>query len=115
VSTANPYKTTRRRSSISESNCAEELGGRVQPNSGATPFSSKKADVRTSLFAIDDKVTANDSYRLTVTDWRKITSQAFRQQRKPAMRVNFEKHGVAVYIIPAETMKEYHELKEGNS
>jgi hypothetical protein len=102
------YLSTRKRSKRSEQSAAKVFGGRVQPNSGALPKASLKGDVKSNLFLVDDKFTDKMSYSLKVETWRKISDEAWRAHRRPAMRINFN-DGDALIVLDEQS---FMELKE---
>jgi hypothetical protein len=77
-----------RKSRRQEKRAAADLGGRVQPASGA--MSHAKGDVRTvgSVLA-ECKTTSKKSYNLKLAEWQKVQSEA-RGGEMPVMQVEFQ-------------------------
>ena len=66
---------SQRRSQLQEKRLAEEIGGRVQPASGAMDFA--KGDVRIAgVVRIECKTTSKASYILKVAELKKIQNEA---------------------------------------
>ena len=96
------YQTTKQRSKKSEAQAAVIFGGKVQPASGAINRFDLKADVKSERFLVDDKVTDNESYSLKLATWRTLSDQAWKNRRRPALRVNFTR-GEAVIVLDETT------------
>jgi hypothetical protein len=77
----------------------------VQPASGAIDRFDLKADVKTDKFLVDDKVTDAKSFSVTMKLWRKLSSEAWANKKRPVLRVNFNQ-GPVVYVIDEMTMME---------
>ena len=84
-----PYFTTKARAQRSERKVADLFKGRLQPASGALKSVHCKADVKSAHFLVDAKVTKHQTYTLRLQDWRKLRGEAFQNQRRPAMTVEF--------------------------
>ena len=106
-------QTTKQRSKISEARAAKIFGGKVQPASGAINRFDLKADVKSANFLVDDKVTDNMSYSLQLATWRKLSDEAWKNRRRPAMRINFTQ-GEPVYLLDEITFLEMKEVWEAN-
>lgn len=87
------------RSKASEKNLARLLGGQVQVASGAIPCAALKGDVITQRFHIDDKTTGSASFSVSDKLFAKLETDAFRQRRRPAISINFERSGRRVFVI----------------
>ena len=83
--------TTRFRSKKSEAQAARVFSGKVQPGSGSINQLGLKGDVKSEIFLVDDKLTDNDSYSFKIETWRKLSTEAWGNRRRPAMRINFTK------------------------
>ena len=97
-------QTTKQRSKQSEAQAAQTFGGKVQPASGAINRFDLKADVKSGKFLVDDKVTDNLSYSLKLETWRTLSDQAWKNNRRPAMRINFVQ-GEPLIITDEATFK----------
>lgn len=91
--------SVKKRSRKSEQDAAAEIGGRVQPASGALP--GMKGDVQSRDFLLEDKFTDAASYSLSRTVLDKIEHEAFRAMRKPLLRVTIK--GKTYYVMPLRT------------
>lgn len=93
--------TTRYFSKIQEKTLAKEVNGRVQPNSGATPF--QKGDVKTDEWLFDAKTSMTDkqSYSIKKADLIKLEDERI-QMRKDycAIVFNFGMNQDNVYVVP---------------
>jgi hypothetical protein len=89
------------RSKRSERQAAKSLGGKLQPASGALNAVHLKGDVKTDIFLVDDKVTAQKSFSLNFETWRKLSKEAWVNDRKPLFRVQTPKE--TVYILDEVT------------
>lgn len=80
----------RRKSVLQERRVASELGGRVQPGSGAPEF--YKGDVRkTGDIRVECKTTGTKAYRLTLAEIQKIQSEALMGgEENWAMQIEFQ-------------------------
>ncbi len=105
------YQTTKQRSKKSEAQAARTFGGKVQPASGAINRFDLKADVKSKSFLVDDKVTDNMSYTLQLKTWRTLSDQAWKNCRRPAMRVNFTQ-GEPVILLDETTFQDMLEAWE---
>ena len=88
----------RKRAQYSERRAAQMIKGRLQPNSGAMPQMRHKADVKSEKFLLEDKTTTKGSYSLRVETWRKLSSQAFANNRLPILRIEFAS-GPTLYVL----------------
>lgn len=93
-------RTSRRQKKISarqEQRIAEDMGGRVQPASGALP--GAKSDVRVfGVARVEAKYTSKDSYKLTLPTLDKIISEAGLD--RAVLQVSFvERSGKAIVDI----------------
>ena len=110
------HLSKRQRSKISERELAKNLGGRVQPASGALPVAALKGDVITSRFLLDDKTTLAKSFSVSEELLTKLEHDAFRARRLAALRVRFEKTGRSFFVISETTFNRIHnELSESGS
>ena len=66
---------------------AKQTGGRITPNSGATPFS--KGDISYPNDLVEHKMTAKQSYKLNRADLHKIYSEAVRESKEPVFMIDF--------------------------
>lgn len=66
---------------------AKQTGGRITPNSGATPFS--KGDIVYPEHLLEHKQTAKSSYKLNKEDLFKIYYEALREGKEPIFMVDF--------------------------
>lgn len=86
----------------SERALAKQLGGRVQPGSGNLPIAGLKGDVALDSLLLDDKTTLAASFSVKLTWLLKLRAEALRTGRQAALRVSFERQGVACYVITEE-------------
>lgn len=77
----------RRRSQLQERRVAEDLGGRVQPGSGAPDF--YKGDVKAPGVRVECKTTGQAHYVLKMSDLDKITKEAMGALETPVMQIQF--------------------------
>ena len=106
---------TRKYSNAQEKNIAKQLGGKKQPNSGATPF--LKGDVKTSDFLIEAKTQIENKKSFTVKkEWLdKNKEEAFSIGKEfSALAFNFGglNNKDNYYIIDEFTMKVFMGLVE---
>ena len=66
---------------------AKQTGGRLTPNSGATPFG--KGDIAYSDSLCEHKMTKKQSYKLNRADLHKIYSEAVRESKEPVFMIDF--------------------------
>jgi hypothetical protein len=66
---------------------AEQTGGRITPNSGATPFS--KGDISYPNDLLEHKMTAKQSYKLNRADLFKIYNEALKEGKEPMFMIDF--------------------------
>jgi len=97
------HLSTRKRSLRSEKRAAKFFGGKVQPASGSINRFDLKGDVKSAEFLVEDKMTANQSYSIKVVTWRKLSNQAWRNNRKPCLRIEFA-DGPVLYVVDERTM-----------
>lgn len=71
-----------------EKSVAADLGGRVQPGSGATSFA--KGDIRLANFLLEHKFTDAASYSLRLETFEKIESEARAMVKLPAMVIDIQ-------------------------
>jgi hypothetical protein len=97
-----PWKraTQQRRAMRSEQQAAKQEGGKRQPASGSLRNSRLKGDVRANGFLIDDKFTDKKSFSVTMTDWQKLTQEAFALSLLPSQRVTLP--GVKLRVFREE-------------
>ena len=96
------YRGNKKRSQDSEKDLAAKIGGRVQPASGAINRFDLKADVKSKTFLIDDKLCGGKSYSVTLAFWKKLSKEAWMNNRRPLIRVNFQEYE-PVYIMDEPT------------
>jgi hypothetical protein len=104
---------TKQFSNRQEKNVAKALGGRKQPNSGATPFF--KGDVATKFFLIECKTSIEErkSYSVQRSDLNKINEEKFAMGKNYAtLAFNFGPKTENHYIITESAMKDFIELLE---
>ena len=98
---------TRKYSSKQEKYVAKKLGGRVQPNSGATPF--MKGDVVMDNWLLECKTQMTDKKSITIKkEWLdKLEEERF-AMRKPNMALvfNFGPGQENYYVINEKTFKQ---------
>lgn len=74
-----------------EKDIAKKIGGKRQPLSGA--LNEAKSDVVSDDFRVDCKYVHVKSFRLSLDILKKITLEAFGQNRAPMIQIRFEKSG----------------------
>lgn len=84
------HLSNKERSKRSEKRAAKFFQGRLQPASGALKSVFAKADVKSDKFLVDDKVTKNESYSLKIETWRKLSKEAWHNNRRPIIRIAFD-------------------------
>lgn len=93
---------TKRRSRRQEEWVARVLRGNLVPGSGAF---DRPGDVRTELFLVECKTTAENSFRLTCEVIGKLTAEAESEARSPMLALRFENAGAGVepdwFAVPA--------------
>lgn len=99
------HLTTKARSRLSERRAAAIFGGKLQPASGAVKRHDLKGDVKSPHFTVEDKTTGAASYALSVATWRKISNEAWSQDRRPAMKIEFT-DGPTLYVLDEATFIE---------
>lgn len=99
-------KPTRYYSKQQEKKIAKAVGGKRQPNSGATPF--YKGDVITDEFLIECKTKTTDCKSFTIKeDWLlKNEEEAFAMNRDSALCFDFGPSANKRYYIVSERMFE---------
>jgi hypothetical protein len=95
----------RARSKRSEKEAAQTLEGRVQPASGAIPVFNLKGDVKTKRFLIDDKTTHAGSFAVSLKLFRKLSNEAWKNKKRPAIRISFDNSAPLYVIEESEFMK----------
>lgn len=96
-----------------EAATVRRLGGRAQPASGAMP--GAKADMKVGDFLVENKATEADSVRVMYRWLAKVSGEAQRDGRVPALAVQFTgpdgvpRRGGAWVMVPEAT---FHELLE---
>jgi hypothetical protein len=73
-----------------EERVARKIQGQVQPNSGATPFSFFKGDVRSELLLCECKTTKHASFTLLLRDLKEIEKLAKVAGKLPVFIIDFE-------------------------
>ena len=82
--------TNRERGDEHERITAKKVGGRTQPNSGASPWLSHKGDVSSDTFVYQCKTTDKNRYTLSQKVLGEIYRQATLVGKDPAMVVQME-------------------------
>tara|TARA_B100001057_G_scaffold343736_1_gene344664 strand:+ start:313 stop:699 length:387 start_codon:yes stop_codon:yes gene_type:complete len=90
VFTAPKKLTNRERGDLHEEETAEKVGGRTQPNSGASPWISHKGDVSSDSFIYQCKTTDKKRYTLSEKVLGEVYRQAKLTSKEPAMVVRME-------------------------
>ena len=86
-------RKNKRISQRQESELAEELGARVQPNSGA--MAGAKGDVRKKgQFLLEAKFTSADSYSLKLAELEKVAGEC-RGLEKPVLVIDYRESGTS--------------------
>lgn len=83
-------KTNRQRGDEHEELTAQKVGGRTQPNSGASPWLTFKGDVSSDSFLYQCKTTDKNRYSLSQKVLAEIYRQAKLTGKEPAMVVRME-------------------------
>jgi hypothetical protein len=104
-----PYYSQKIQSAKSELKAAVFTGGQVQPASGAVPRYDLKGDVKTPLFLIEDKSTNQQSFSIVTGTWRKLANQAWNNNRRPCLRINFLQ-GPTLYVLDETSFGEFLEI-----
>lgn len=99
------------RSKVSEKRAAELFNGKLQPASGALPSKFLKADVKSATFLVDDKTTIHESYSIKTSTWQKLSGEAWTNNRRPAMRLEFGS-GLVLVVLDATTFQEMNNCYE---
>lgn len=108
-------KPTRYYSHKQEAKVAEELGGKVQPNSGAVPFD--KGDVVLDKWLIEAKTSTTDKLSFAIKKgWleKNIQESLFMGKPYSALVFNFGPGQENYYVIDEQTFKEFLELQQKN-
>lgn len=84
------YLGTKKRSQISEKDLATKIKGRVQPASGALRSFSLKGDVQSIEYHCDDKASSAKSFSISIKLWKKLSNEAWKNDKRPILRINFE-------------------------
>jgi hypothetical protein len=85
-----PRATNRERGDAHERDTAKKVGGRTQPNSGASPWLSYKGDVSTERFVMQCKTTDKNRYTLNEQVIGEIYRQATLVGKDPAIVIRLE-------------------------
>jgi len=88
-------KTVQKTGREAERRNIRAVGGRLSPNSGATPGSSGDGAVTFSRinqddFVIEHKYTEKNSFRIDRKVLDKIEVEAFRANKRPALMIDFD-------------------------
>ena len=94
-----------RRSIAQEKKIAVQLGGRRVVGSGNSSALSAKGDVKTQRWLVEAKTTTKPRFSLTLVLWRKISSEAIRANKHPAMFI--EMAGQTVVVISFNAFKSF--------
>lgn len=81
------------------------MKGRVQPASGAINRFDLKGDVKSERFLIDDKTTHAGSFSVSLKLWRKLSNEAWKNRKRPAIRIEFS-DGAPLYVVDEQTFIE---------
>ena len=92
--------TNKKISQNRERQIAKDIGGRAQPGSGC--FWSKKGDVTSDKFLIEDKFTHKKQYTLKYATLDKIETEAFKVNKIPIFRVGFQGTKDDYILVPWE-------------
>ena len=90
----------------SERRVAQDLGGRVQPASGAVKLCHCKADVRCEDWLVEVKYTDALRYQLRVSELEKVGRQASRTGDYPALVVDFRQLDARYVVLPFSLFQE---------
>ena len=105
---------TRKFSKRQEKQVAKEINGKVQPNSGATPF--YKGDVVTKHFLTDCKTSVENkkSYSVKFEDIEKLKKERFGSGKQyEALVFNFGPDTENLYVVTKRTMLDFIKFLEG--
>ena len=108
-------KPTRYYSHKQEAKVAEELGGKLTLNSGATPF--QKGDLLTDQWLIEAKTSTTDKLSFAIKKgWleKNIQESLFMGKPYSALVFNFGPGQENYYVIDEQTFKEFLELQQKN-
>ena len=106
---------TRKFSYKQEKRVAKQLGGRVQPNSGATPF--LKGDVVSDNWLIECKTQLTSKSSMSIKkEWLEKLEEERLAMRKPnmALAFNFGPDEEIYYIVTEKIIKELMRSQEEN-
>lgn len=108
-------KSTRYYSSMQEKKIVKNIGGRLQPNSGATAF--KKGDVINTNFLIEAKTLTKPQKSFSV---KKEVIEKIKQESYAMNRDNYALcfdfgDDERFYIIPERSFREYNRLLDENN
>jgi len=93
--------SNRKRSQIQEGKIADDLGGKVQPGSGAVW--GYRRDVITPSFVVEAKTTVTDKHTAKIKDLEFLKKQAATQWKTAAYIVSFEgKNTLDVVLVPLD-------------
>ena len=109
----NNRKSTRYYSERHEKLVAKTLGGRVQPNSGATSFALGDVKLEDWLLECKTSTTVKDSYSIKKIELEKLNRERY-EMRKGfcALCFNFGESTQNYYVIDEGTMKQFLEVLE---
>ena len=93
--------TLKKRSQQNERRAAAEIGGRVQPASGA--IVGMKGDVKSDTFLLEDKMTDKASFSITLPLLEKAEKEALISRRKALFRTTLQ--GKTFYTMSARTFQ----------
>lgn len=79
-----------------ERECAEDIGGRTTPASGA---GIAKGDARNDCWMVDDKFTNSSAFQLTAQVMKKALSDARKTGRLPVLRVGLLKEKINMAVM----------------
>lgn len=99
------HLSNKQRSKASEKEAARFFKGKVQPASGALKCARLKADVKTDKFLIDDKISAQKGFRVTLKLWRKLSNEAWTINKRPLLRIHLE-GATVLFVLDEQTLEE---------
>lgn len=95
---------TRKQSNKQEKRIAKDIGGKVQPASGARW--GHRRDVKSDNYLIEAKTTSQDSYSLKDADLAFLKKQAYQAGKIPAYIIELSKYGEEIVFVPEQDVVE---------
>lgn len=83
----NKKESVRKASDQRMKQIAKKTGGKLTPNSGATPFS--KGDISYPDSLLEHKMTSKASFKLNKSELVKIYNEALKVQKEPVFMIDF--------------------------